>query len=126
MYVGFKVIGRVSSLWVNFSVHDKTGMNPSGGPLPIMPPIGRNGVDLYAQNSANGNWIWAGNHVGNGAANDSMSCGQVAGSKGSIDTDAAIRFLLYLPLWRACSDDLSIGISSAECDTSHPLAFTNC
>ena len=115
MFVGFKVTGPVTSLWVNFSVHDKTGENPSGGPLPIMPPVGRNGVDLYAQNAANGEWVWAGNRVGNGAANDPFSCGPVAGGSGPIDSAAAMRFMLYLPLWRACSDDLSIGIPAAEC-----------
>eukprot|EP01043_Picozoa_sp_COSAG02_P038906 COSAG02_NODE_3035_length_7502_cov_6.521680_5_plen_160_part_00 len=118
MYVGFKVTGHVTSLWVNFSVHDTSGMNPSGGPLPIMPPVGRNGVDLYAQHSTNGQWVWAGNLVGNGDAESPFSCGPVTGTTGPIDANAAARFMLYLPLWRACSDDLSIGIPTAECAIS--------
>ena len=38
-YIGFKLTGNVSSLWVNYSVFDKSGHNPSGGKLPIMPPV---------------------------------------------------------------------------------------
>ena len=36
------------------SRYDKYGTNPSGGKLPIMPGVGRNGVDLYAQTAATG------------------------------------------------------------------------
>ena len=60
-YIGFALQGNVTSLWVNYSVHDNTGVNPSGGRLSIMPPLGRNGVDLYAQVSVNGAWVWGGN-----------------------------------------------------------------
>ena len=60
-FVGFKIVGNATSLWVNYSVYDKYGGNPSGGKLPIMPAVGRNGVDLYAQTAASGAWVWAGN-----------------------------------------------------------------
>ena len=60
-FVGFSIKGNVSALWVNYSVYDKYGTNPSGGKLPIMPAVGRNGVDLYAQTAATGAWVWAGN-----------------------------------------------------------------
>ena len=43
------------------NVFGRYGRNPSGGKLPIMPAVGRNGVDLYAQTAASGAWVWAGN-----------------------------------------------------------------
>lgn len=104
----------VSALWVNYSLHDDAGnVNPSGGRLSIMPPLGRAGVDLYAQSAATGRWVWAGNYVGDVGKTDAM-CGTLTNAPATVvDSAVATRFLLYLPLWRACSS-LRIGIRAAE------------
>ena len=95
----------------------RRGVNPSGGKLPIMPPLGRNGVDLYAQTKATGAWVWAGNAAGSSDeicapltafTTDASSSGRADNSP--LDSSVVARFILYLPLWRACSDDLAIGI----------------
>ena len=97
-------------------------MNPSGGKLPIMPPLGRNGVDLYGQTKATGAWVWAGNAAGSSSdeicapltafTTDASSSGRADNSP--LDSSVVARFILYLPLWRACSDDLAIGIPAAD------------
>eukprot|EP01052_Picozoa_sp_SAG31_P000653 SAG31_NODE_19_length_35031_cov_42.510707_4_plen_745_part_00 len=125
-FIGFSIVGNVTSLWVNYSVADKYGQNPSGGKLPIMPPIGRNGVDLYAQNVANGEWFWAGNFGGVSSRTVPVEhvCGPLTALTDDdvdtpidtmpLDSAAAAKYMLYLPLWRACGDDLAIGIPAAE------------
>eukprot|EP00037_Helgoeca_nana_P028974 m.344136 g.344136 ORF g.344136 m.344136 type:complete len:811 (-) comp27878_c0_seq1:173-2605(-) len=111
MYVEFAVVGgSVSTLYVNYSVADSTGRNPSGGALSIMPPLGRRGVDLYGQAAGTAAWVWAGNF--GSSPDDTTHCGPL--NEAPLDTAAATRFMLYLPLWRACSDDLAIGISAED------------
>eukprot|EP00035_Acanthoeca_spectabilis_P007412 m.136418 g.136418 ORF g.136418 m.136418 type:complete len:830 (-) comp13943_c0_seq1:293-2782(-) len=112
MFIEFAVQGNVSMLYVNYSVFDSYGHNPSGGNLSIMPPLGRRGVDLYGQSALTGEWVWAGNYASS-PSDHSAYCGGLS-TAGALDTAAATRFMLYLPLWRACSDDLSIGITSAD------------
>ena len=121
-YIEFKVQGNISSLWVNYSVHERHGVNPSGGRLSIMPLVGRRGVDLYGQSADSGGWVWAGNYAGTDPENDAI-CGPVVGTPAAwwsgappstgINTSAVTRFILYLPLWRSCSN-LSIGIPAAD------------
>jgi hypothetical protein len=49
-FVGFSLRGgSASQLYARYDIDDPSGANPSGGQLSIMPPLGRNGVDLYAQ-----------------------------------------------------------------------------
>ena len=44
-FVGFTVSGgSASALFVRYDIDDPSGVNPSGGKLSIMPPLGRNGV----------------------------------------------------------------------------------
>ena len=121
-YIEFKVQGNISSLWVNYSVHERHGVNPSGGRLSIMPMVGRRGVDLYGQSADSGGWVWAGNYAGTDPENDAI-CGPVVGTpqpwwsgappSTGVNTSAVTRFILYLPLWRSCSN-LSIGIPAAD------------
>lgn len=36
-FIGFKIEGAVSSIWVNYTVYDDSGMNPSGGRYALSP-----------------------------------------------------------------------------------------
>eukprot|EP00040_Diaphanoeca_grandis_P020150 m.107095 g.107095 ORF g.107095 m.107095 type:complete len:858 (-) comp27770_c0_seq2:220-2793(-) len=110
-FVSFKINGNVTALYVSYNISDPYHTNPSGGKLSIMPPLGRNGVDLYGQAAATNQWVWAGNVAGTG--DDDMVTGRLTSN--TINSAAATRFMLYLPLWRAC-DNLSIGIPQAEYD----------
>jgi hypothetical protein len=112
-YVSFSVTGKATALYASYDIHDDTGHNPSGGKLSIMPPLGRNGVDLYAQARATNAWVWAGNTAGSGDNN--LVCGRLSRRSTPIDTTTASRFMLYLPLWRAC-DNLTVGIPQADYD----------
>ena len=102
-FVGFALSGgSASQLYVRYNIDDPYGVNPSGGQLSIMPPLGRNGVDLYAQVKETQAWVWAGNACTPFGSGDDVStvCSGLS-REGAFDTDVASRFMLYLPLWRA-------------------------
>jgi hypothetical protein len=83
-------------------------------------------VDLYAQTVSSGAWVWAGNIGGVTARTIPTNdiCGPVTAltdddvrtppNTRPLDTSAATRYILYLPLGRACSDDLAIGIPAVD------------
>jgi hypothetical protein len=70
----------------------------------------------YGQVRSNGQWVWAGNTAGSGSADEPVICGPLTAlttaasanktNDAPLDASAVSRFILYLPLWRACSDDL--------------------
>ena len=102
-FVGFALSGgSASQLYVRYNIDDPSGVNPSGGQLSIMPPLGRNGVDLYAQVKETQAWVWAGNACTPFGSGDDVStvCSGLS-REGAFDTGVASRFMLYLPLWRA-------------------------
>ena len=70
-------------------------------------------MDLYGQVKKNGAWVWAGNAAGSGS--ESTVCSSLSRRTPPLNTDVASRFMLYLPLWRAC-DNLTIGIPQADYD----------
>ena len=114
-YVGFNIEGGTGAtrLFVSYDIDSPTNINPSGGKLSIMPPLGRNGVDLYGQSKATEAWVWGGNIAGSG--DDNNICGPLHKGNDTIDSTLASKFILYLPLWRAC-DNLTIGIPQTEYD----------